>query len=131
MFTVAKLGSVSTAKGTTQVVFVPADSTNPIWVSSWLPTEWVNAQVRPGCQIVAEHIVFGKVETSYEKDGIVIALKAPKQSVTLRGAVSVVVPESLPEAQFQVSEQASAYASNWDAKRDSAVVAQFGDDTPL
>ena len=65
MLTVAKLGSVSTAKGTTQVVFVPADSTNPIWVSSWLPTEWVNAQVRPGVSITAEHIVFGKVETSY------------------------------------------------------------------
>jgi hypothetical protein len=131
MFTVAKLGSVSVAKAMTQVVFVPANSEAPVWVSSWLPTEWVNSQVRPGCQIVAEHIVFGKVETSYEKDGIVIALKAPKQSVTLRGAVSVVVPESLPEAQFQVSEQASAYASNWDSKRDSAVVAQIGDDTPL
>jgi len=75
--------------------------------------------------------VFGKVETSYEKDGITIALKAPKQTVTLRGAVNVVVPESLPEAQFQVSEQASAYASNWDAKREIAVVAQFGDNTPL
>jgi len=131
MFTVAKLGSVSTAKGMTQVVFLPANSEAPVWVSSWLPTDWVNSQVRPGVQIVAEHIVFGKVETSYEKDGITIALKAPKQSVTLRGAVSVVVPESLPEAQFQVSEQASAYASNWDSKRDSAVVAQFGDDAPL
>ena len=131
MLTVAKLGSVSTAKGTTQVVFVPADSTNPVWVSSWLPTDWVNAQVRPGVGIVAEHIVFGKIETSYVKDGVTIALQTPKQSVTLRGAVSVVVPESLPEAQFQVSEQASAYASNWDSKREIAVVAQFGDETPL
>jgi hypothetical protein len=131
MLTVAKLGSVSVVKGTTQVVFVPADSTNPIWVSSWLPTEWVNSQVRPGVQIVAEHIVFGKVENSYEKDGVVVALRSPKQTVTLRGAISVVVPESLPEAQFTVSEQASAYASNWDSKREATVVAQFGDDAPL
>jgi hypothetical protein len=131
MLTVAKIGSVSTAKAMTQVVFVPANSEAPVWVSSWLPTDWVNSQVRPGVQIVAEHIVFGRVETSYEKDGIVIALKAPKQTVTLRGAISVVVPESLPEAQFTVSEQASAYASNWDSKREATVVAQFGDDTPL
>lgn len=96
-----------------------------------VPTDWVNAQVRPGVGIVAEHIVFGKIETSYVKDGVTIALQTPKQSVTLRGSVAVVVPESLPEAQFSLSEQASAYARSWDAKRDSTVVAQFGDDTPL
>jgi hypothetical protein len=131
MLTVARLGSVSVTKGMTQVVFLPADSANPVWVSSWFPTDWVQDQVRPGVSITAEHIVFGKVENSYEKDGVTYPLRAPKQNVTLRGGVVVVVPESLPEAQYTTSEQASAYARSWDAKRDSKVVAQFGDDAPL
>ena len=127
MLTVAKLGSVSTAKGMTQVVFVPANSEAPIWVSSWHPTEWVQAQVRPGVSITAEHIVFGKVENSYtDKNGVQVALKAPKQSVTFRGTIAVVVPESLPEAVYTSSDEASTYAQDYDARK-----AQVGDDTPI
>ena len=127
MHTVALLGSTSIKNGTTQVVFVPESTEAPIWVSCWLATDWVQAHVRPGVGIVAEHAVLGKIETSYvDKEGVVIALKAPKQSITFRGAISVVVPESLPEAQLVSSDEAKAYVARFDAKK-----AQVGEDDPI
>lgn len=119
-YIVAKFGSVSPTKGTTELVFLPEEGAETIWRSAWFPTEWVNTQVAPGCEITADHIGLGKVERSYKNDkGEVVALKSPKQIVFFRGSVSAIAPdmEALVEPTYAVNEQASAYALAWRAKQ--------------
>lgn len=130
-FIVAKFGSVSPKKGMTELVFLPEENAaETIWRTAWFPTDWVNAQVAPGCEIVADHISAGKVERSYLKDGVEVALKSPKQMVWFRGTVSAVAPqlETLEAPTFTVNEQAGSYAAAWRAKQAGAPSASVEDD---
>lgn len=119
-YIVAKLGIVS-PKGSTQVIFVPENQEAPVWVSTWLPTSFVDEQVVPGVEIVADSIGLGKLETSWEKDGVVTPLKTPRQSAFFRGTVSAVAPEGEPlaEAKFVTSEATSKYVQAYRAKQAS------------
>lgn len=118
-FIVAKLGNVSIAKGTTEVVFLPESEDAPVWVTSWLETSFVEEQVVPGVEILAESASLGKIETSYEKDGVVKALKSPRRKVFFGGTVSAVAPEGepLPEVVYAKSESTSAYVQAYRAKQ--------------
>ena len=127
MFKVALLGSTSIKNKTTQVVFVPESTEAPVWVSAWMDTEFVQDFIRPGIQVVAEHSVLGDIETTWvNKEGVTLALKAPKQVVTFRGTIQVIAPALLPEAQYVPNDEAKAYAQRYDAKK-----AQVGDDAPI
>lgn len=131
-FIVAKFGSVSAKKGTTEVVFLPEDGSELIWRTAWLPTAWVNEQVAPGMELTAEHIGLGKVQRSYKNaEGVEIALETPKQTVFFRGAVSAIAPEmeALAEPVYTTNEQASAFAQAWRAKQ--AAQAPATDDDPF
>jgi len=118
-FIVAKLGNVSIAKGTTEVVFLPESEDAPVWVTSWLETSFVEDQVVPGVEILAESASLGKIETSYEKDGVVKALKSPRRKVFFGGTVLAVAPEGepLPEVVYAKSESTSAYVQAYRAKQ--------------
>lgn len=118
-FIVAKLGNVSIAKGTTEVVFLPESEDAPVWVTSWLETSFVEEQVVPGVEILAESASLGKIETSYEKDGVVKALKSPRRKVFFGGTVLAVAPEGepLPEVVYAKSESTSAYVQAYRAKQ--------------
>lgn len=127
MFKVALLGSTSVKNKTTQVVFVPENTEAPIWVSAWMDTEFVQDCIRPGIEIVAEHSVFGDLETTWvNKEGVTVALAKPRQVVTFRGTIQVIAPALLPEAQYVANDEAKAYAQKYDARK-----AQVGDDTPI
>ena len=118
-FIVAKLGNVSIAKGTTEVVFLPESEDAPVWVTSWLETSFVEEQVVPGVEILAESASLGKIETSYEKDGVVKALKSPRRKVFFGGTVLAIAPEGepLPEVVYAKSESTSAYVQAYRAKQ--------------
>ena len=118
-FIVAKLGIVSEKTGKTQVVFLPENQDAPVWVSAWLATSFVQEQVVPGVEILAESASLGKLETSYEKDGVVVGLKSPRRSVFFGGTVSAVAPEGdpLPEVVYAKSESTSAYVQAFRAKQ--------------
>ena len=126
-YVVAKFGSVSPKKGMTELVFLPEENApEVIWRSAWFPTDWVNTQVAPGTEIVADTISLGRIERSYKNaEGQEVALKSPKQAVWFRGTVSAVAPAlaELEEPTFTVSEQASTYAAAWRAKAASAAPA--------
>ena len=91
----------------------------PVWVSAWLATSFVQEQVVPGVEILAESASLTKLETSYEKDGVVVGLKSPRRSVIFGGTVSAVAPEGnpLPEIVYAKSESTSAYVQAFRAKQ--------------
>jgi len=128
-YIVAKLGRVS-SKGSTQVIFVPENQEAPVWVSTWLPTDFVEEQVVPGVEIVADEVGLGKLETSWKnEDGVVTQLKTPRRVVFFGGEVKAVAPEKdpMPEAKFVKSEETSAYVKAYRAKQASKLAEQGND----
>lgn len=120
-FIVAKLGIVSEKKQKTQVVFVPENQEAPVWVTTWLPTSFVQAQVVPGVEIVADNIGLGKLETEWEKDGVKTPLKTPRRSAFFTGEVKAIAPENEPveEAVYVTDDATSAYVQAYRAKQAS------------
>lgn len=112
-FTVSALGG--RGPKSTAVNFVKEDGIR-LWC--WLSND-VASRIRPGMVVTAEKVSTGKVETSYEKAGVVTELKVPRQQVFLGGSVSITAPESepLPEISVSFADDVDAYIQAFDAKR--------------
>lgn len=87
---------------------------------AWVPNS-VAEKLAPGMTVIVEAVSVGKVEKTYT-DKVTkteVALKVPKQQLFLGGEITVDAPdaEPLPEAQWKVSDAATAYREAYHAKR--------------
>jgi hypothetical protein len=104
----------------TAVSFTKDEAGNRPWV--WIANE-VAAGLVPGMIVTAEKVSTGKVQTTYTKNGVEMALKVPKIQLFLGGQVAIDPPEQevLPEATFVVSDAAKAYREAYLAKAKAVV----------
>jgi hypothetical protein len=118
-FTIAAIGG--SGPKATAVNFVKTEDGVRLW--AWMSND-VASRLRPGMSIVAEQASFGRVETSYEKDGVVTELKVPKTQVFFGGSVTVAKPASEPlaPATFVFEDGVADYAQAYDAKNSLSVI---------
>jgi hypothetical protein len=118
-FTIAAIGG--SGPKATAVNFVKTEDGVRLW--AWMSND-VASRLRPGMSIVAEQASFGRVETSYEKDGVVTELKVPKAQVFFGGSVTVAKPASEPlaPATFVFEDGVADYAQAYDAKNSLSVI---------
>ena len=116
-FTIAAIGG--SGPKSTAVNFLKTEDGVRLW--TWMSND-VASRLRPGMTVVAEQASFGRVETTYEKAGVVTDLKVPRAQVFLGGAVTVDIPESEPIAPMAVTfaDGVEKYRSAYDAKNTSA-----------
>jgi len=112
-FIVAGIGG-SGAKATA-INFKKTEDNIGLW--AWVANDTAS-RIRPGMSIVAEQVSFGKVETHYEKAGVVTELKVPKRQVFFGGALTIKKPESQPLAPVSVNfeDGCDEYAAAYDNK---------------
>ena len=116
-FTIAAIGG--SGPKATAVNFLKTEDGVRLW--TWMSND-VASKLRPGMTVVAEQASFGKVETTYEKAGVVTELKVPKAQVFLGGSVSVRKPESETLAPTTVvfEDGCDEYTRTYDAKNISS-----------
>lgn len=88
-FTIAAIGG--SGPKATAVNFLKTEDGVRLW--AWMAND-IAKVLRPGMTVVAEQASFGKVETTYEKAGVITELKVPKAQVFLGGQVVVKKPEA-------------------------------------
>lgn len=112
-FTIAAIGG--SGPKSTAVNFLKNEDGIRLW--AWVSND-VASRLRPGMSIVADQASFGRVETTYEKAGVVTELKVPKAQVFFGGSVTVTKPESesLAPANFVFEDGVADYAQAYDAK---------------
>jgi hypothetical protein len=117
-FTVAAIGG--SGPKSTVINFLKTEDGIRLW--AWFANDTAS-RIRPGMSIVAEEASFGKVETHYEKAGIVTELKVPKRQVFLGGTLVITNPETQPLAPVSVSfsDGCNEYAAAYDNKNHSFV----------
>jgi hypothetical protein len=115
-FTVSAIGG--SGPKSTAISFVKTEDGIRLW--SWIGND-VASRLRPGMTIVAEQASFGRVETTYEKSGVVTELKVPKAQVFLGGSIVIRKPETEMLAPVAVTfeDGCDEYASAYDAKNGS------------
>jgi len=112
-FTIAAIGG--SGPKATAVNFLKTEDGIRLW--AWMSND-VASRLRPGMTVVAEQASFGRVETTYEKAGVVTELKVPKAQVFFGGSVTVTKPESEALAPTTVvfEDGVEDYARSYDAK---------------
>ena len=117
-FTIAAIGG--TGPKATAVNFLKTEDGVRLW--TWMSND-VASKLRPGMTVVAEQASFGRVETTYEKAGVVTELKVPKAQVFFGGSVTVRKPESetLAPATVVFEDGVDEYAQAYDAKNGSDI----------
>jgi hypothetical protein len=117
-FTIAAIGG--SGPKATAVNFLKTEDGIRLW--TWMSND-IASRLRPGMTVVAEQASFGKVETTYEKAGVVTELKVPKAQVFLGGSIVVRKPETevLAPTSVTFEDGCDEYTSAYDAKNTSAV----------
>ena len=118
-FTIAAIGG--SGPKATAVNFLKTEDGVRLW--AWMSNDIARA-LRPGMTVVAEQASFGKVESTYEKAGVVTELKVPKAQVFLGGSVIIRKPETEALAPLSVTfeDGVEDYARAYDAKKASPVI---------
>lgn len=112
-FTIAAIGG--SGPKATAVNFLKNEDGVRIW--TWMAND-IAKVLRPGMTVVAEQASFGRVETTYEKAGVITELKVPKVQVFLGGQVVVRKPEAEALAPTKVvfEDGLEDYIKSYDAK---------------
>ena len=102
----------------TAINFVKTQDGIRLW--GWIDNNTAS-RIRPGMSVVANEVSFGKVETHYEKAGVVTELKVPRAQVFFGGTLEVVAPETQPLSPVTVrfAEGCDEYAAAYDNKNQS------------
>lgn len=117
-FTISAIGG--SGPKATAVNFLKTEEGVRLW--AWVSND-IARSLRPGMTVVAEQASIGRVETSYEKAGVVTELKVPKAQVFLGGKLVVRKPETEVLAPLTVvfEDGVEDYARAYDAKNASSV----------
>lgn len=124
-FTVAAIGG--SGPKATAINFVKTEDGIRLW--AWFANDTAS-RIRPGMRVVADEVSFGKVETTYEKAGVVTELKVPRAQVFFGGALVISNPDTQPLAPVSVTfeDGCNEYAAAYDNKNGSFV---SGDSEPF
>lgn len=100
----------------TAVTFLKTEDGTSQW--SWISND-IASKLRPGMRLNVSEVSYSRVQTQYEKDGVMVDLKVPKQQLFLGGSITVELPDTQPlaPATWSFGDEVDNYTAAYDAKR--------------